>query len=111
MIYRLRESSEALPDLFELDQFKLEAERARDELDVGVDNMLRQRNITPHMATSLLNDYGYAETTVWSLLGSAQALLASHDALVADAEQEIVLDKDDIKSLSGGRTDSESKSI
>ena len=43
---------------------------------------------------------GYSEDTVWNLLNSAQVLFASHEALVADAEQEVVLDEDEIKELS-----------
>ncbi|MDH3467549.1 MAG: hypothetical protein OES26_16855 [Gammaproteobacteria bacterium] len=91
---------ESAPDFLELDRFKLDVQQSRREVNLGIDELLQNRSITPHMATSLLNDYGYAEDTVWSLLNSAQVLFASHESLVADAEQEVVLDEDDIIELS-----------
>ena len=103
-IYHLRDLSETeaetAPDLLGLDKFKLEVEQSRGEMNRGIDALLQNRSITPHMATSLLNDYGYAEDTAWNLLDSAQVLFASHEALVAEAEQEVVLDEDDIRELS-----------
>jgi len=103
-IYHLRDLSETeaetAPDLLGLDKFKLEVEQSRGEMNRGIDALLQNQSITPHMATSLLNDYGYAEDTAWNLLDSAQVLFASHEALVAEAEQEVVLDEDDIRELS-----------
>ena len=101
-IYSLREASDKgeEPDLLGLDTFKLEVEQSRQALNRKVDTYLQDHNITPHMATSLLNDFSYAEDTAWNLLDSAQALFASHEALVADAEQEVVLDRGEIEALS-----------
>jgi len=102
-IYRIREASEAdfdeAPDLLGLDAYKLEAEQSRHNMSLRVDDLLLKQSITPHMTTSLLNDNGYAESTAWNLLNSAQALFASHEALIEDAEQEVVLDEDEIKEL------------
>ena len=102
-IYRQREAVEAdpetAPSLLGLDEFKLEMEQSRRQMNETVDDMLRDERITPHMATSLLNDYGYAEDTAWNLVNIAHALLASHDALVAEAEEAVTLDREEIEEL------------
>ena len=108
-IYRLRESREAgreagtktdsVPGLLGLDEFKLEMEQSRNELNLAIDALLLDQSITPHMATSLLNDYGYAEDTAWNLINVAHAMLDSHDVLVAEAEQAVTLDREEIEEL------------
>ncbi|MDA9982099.1 Na/Pi cotransporter family protein, partial [Gammaproteobacteria bacterium] len=104
-IYRLRESreteteTETVLELFGLDEFKLEMEQSRNKLNLDIDALLLDQSITPHMATSLLNDYGYAEDTAWNLVNVAHAMLASHDALVAEAEQAVTLDREEIEEL------------
>jgi len=100
-IYRLREldQTDTVSELLELDEFKLEMERSSKKLNLRVDQLLIDQSVTPNMATSLLNDYGYAEDTAWNLVNVAHSLLASHDALVADAEQALTLDREEIETL------------
>jgi phosphate:Na+ symporter len=85
----------------ELDELKLEIEQGLKETNQSVDDLLREQRITPHMATSLLNDNSYAQDVSSKLIDSAQAMLASHDVLVAEAEEEIMLDRDEIEELAG----------
>lgn len=98
-IYRLRDADEEQLESLNLDEFKVEIERSLNELNESLNQMLLDERISPSMATSLLNDNSYAEDISWNLLNSAQAMLASHDVLVAEAEEEIVLDEDEIAEL------------
>ena len=98
-IYRLRETDEEELVSLGLDEFKVEIEQSHAELNASLDRLLGEQLITPFMATSLMNDYSYAEDTAWNLLNSAQAMLASHDVLVAETEEEIMLDKEEIEEL------------
>ena len=54
--------------------------------------VLRDRRITPLMATSLLNDYNYVDGTLKDLVDCAKALLSSHEELLAEAAEDIDLD-------------------
>ncbi len=95
----LRTASEGNQDLLALDAFKLEAEESRSALHTELDSLIQNQQITPHMATSLMNDFSYTQDIISNLLDASHALLASHDALTAEAEQEITLDEDEISAL------------
>jgi len=101
-IYELRKSTEMgkASDILRLDEFKPELQEGRDQMALHIDELIRNQTITPHMATSLLNDYGYSEDTAWNLINSAQALFASHESLIAETEHEIALDEEDVSRLS-----------
>ncbi len=98
-IYRLYETDKEELELLGLDEFKLEVEQSLDALNENLNRLLREQKITPFMATSLLNDNKYAQDTCWNLLNSAHTMLASHDALVAKAEGEVMLDQEEIEEL------------
>ena len=100
-IYRLREEDDYdhAMAILELDELKAEVLTAHDELNSRITNVLRDKQITPLMATSLMNDFNYADQTAKNLLDAAQSLLASHADLVAEAAQEIVLDEEEIERL------------
>ena len=100
-IYRLREEDEydhALA-ILELDELKAEVQATHRELNTRITEILRDNQITPLMATSLLNDLNYADETANHLLDCAQALLSSHADLIAEAAQEVILDEDEIVEL------------
>jgi phosphate:Na+ symporter len=101
-IYRLRGEDDydhALAVL-ELDELKAEILVAHGELNSRIAEVLKDNQITPEMATSLLNDFNYVDETSNDLLDTAQALLSSHADLVAEAAQEVVLDEDEIEKAS-----------
>ncbi len=100
-IHKLRHTDVAELESMELDELKVELEQSLREMTQSVDGLLRDQLITPNMATSLLNDSAYAEHVSRKLVSCAQAMLASHDVLVAEAEEEIILDKEEIKTLAG----------
>ena len=97
-IYRLREEGDHdhAMALLEMDEIKAEIQLNQQELDERISRVLRDDQITPMMATSLLNDFNYVDETSRHLLDTAQALLVSHSDLVAEAAREVVLDEDEI---------------
>ena len=97
----LRHTDPAELETLGLDELKLEIEQGLMDVNQSVDDLLREQRITPLMATSLLNDNSYAQDVSSKLLDSAQAMLASHDMLVAEAEEEIMLDRNEIEKLVG----------
>ena len=101
-IYRLREEDDydhALAVL-ELDELKAEIQVTHVELNTRITEVLQDKQITPAMATSLLNDFNYADETSNNLIDIAQALMASHADLIAEAAQEVILDEEEIKKVS-----------
>ena len=99
-IYRHRDEDENSLAVLELDEFKAEAEAAHELLNNRINEMLQSQSISPLMATSLMNDFNYSDETAKNLIDSAQALLATHDDLLAEAAQEVILDEDEIENLS-----------
>jgi phosphate:Na+ symporter len=102
-IYRLRDDKgdhDYALALLELDELKAEIQLEHRQLDERITQVLRDEQITPMMATSLLNDFNYVDETSRHLLDTAQALLVSHSDLVAEAAREVVLDEDEIDQAS-----------
>ena len=99
-IYRHREEEENSLAVLELDELKAEADAAHETLNATINQLLNDQKITPLMATSLMNDFNYSDETSKNLIDSAQALLSSHDDLLAEAAQEVILDEDEIEKLS-----------
>ncbi len=101
-IYRLRAEDDydhALA-MLEMDELKAEIMVTHNELNDRITGVLTDKQITPQMATSLLNDFNYADDTSKNLLDCSQALLASHTDLVAEAAQEVILDEEEIEKVS-----------
>ena len=83
------------PDLIpDLDVHKSNARKAKKRMDSKISDYLQDDQITPSMATSLMNDFSYSHKTAKNLIDSAKALLASHDYLMA--ETAIEMDLNDI---------------
>jgi phosphate:Na+ symporter len=101
-IYRLRDEKDFdhAMAMLEMDELKAEIQLDHAQLDERISNVLRDDQITPMMATSLLNDLNYVDETARHLLDTAQALLVSHADLVAEAASEAVLDDDEIERAS-----------
>jgi len=101
-IYRLRDEKDFdhAMAMLEMDELKAEIQLDHAQLDERISNILRDDQITPMMATSLLNDLNYVDETARHLLDTAQALLVSHADLVAEAASEAVLDDDEIERAS-----------
>ncbi len=104
-IYRLRGEGEQdhVLAILELDELKAEILVTQGELNARIGEVLKDNQITPEMATSLLNDFNYVDETSNHLLDTAQALLSTHADLVAEAAREIILDDDEIEKATTGQ--------
>lgn len=100
-IYHYRDDLENPVAVLELDSLKVESAEAKIRMNEHVSSMLRKEEITPLMATSLLNDFHYANEAADSLIYSAQNLLASHSSLVAEAAKDVILSEDEVQAISG----------
>ncbi len=98
-IYRHRDEGENSLAILELDELKAEEAAAHQVLNESITELLNNNQITPLMATSLMNDFYYSDETANNLVDIGQALLASHTDLVAEAAQEVVLDEDEIERI------------
>ncbi len=95
-IYEVREEDDIDHALAVRDLKKLRKKIriSHDELSTHISGILRDQRITPEMATSLLNDFNYADDTLKNLVSCAKALLSSHEELVEEAAAEIDLEED-----------------
>ncbi|MBZ0217876.1 MAG: Na/Pi symporter [Fimbriimonadaceae bacterium] len=97
-IHALREGDKDF-SVFDLDDMKVAAEEENSAAMVNIDRMIREEKITPLMATSLLNDYGYARDAVWQLADMAEILFSHRDATIRRAEDLIGLEDEEIEEL------------
>jgi len=97
-IYRIRDEEGADHELAisDLKKMKKEVKISHNKLNEHISGVLRDQHITPAMATSLLNDFNYADGTLKELYDCAKALLSSHSDLIDDATEAIDLDEDDL---------------
>jgi phosphate:Na+ symporter len=64
-----------------------------------LDDLVRGDRISPRLATSLINDYGYAYGTCKNMIESAQVLFAVHDEGWREAQRSLALDENEIETL------------
>ena len=95
-IYRVREEENSDHKLAvkHLKAMRKEVKISHDQLNEHISRVLRDKQITPEMATSLLNDFNYVDGTLKDLVDCAKALLSSHDELIAEAAEEVSLDEE-----------------
>ncbi len=91
-ICRYRDGNEHLAAKRDLDQRKAEAKAAKKTIDTTVSQLLQEDQISPLMATSLLNDFNYSHRTAKNLFDFSTAILSTHDELIAEAAEETNLD-------------------
>jgi phosphate:Na+ symporter len=99
-IYRYRDDIENSLAVLELDGLKVEAAEAKIRMNEHVSAMLRKEEITALMATSLLNDFNYANEAADSLIYSAQSLLAVQNSSLSEAARDVILSEDEVKAIS-----------
>ncbi len=97
-IDQLRNETEGV-DLLDLDDYKVAAEEMNNITSGNIDRLIREDKISAAMATSLMNDYGYAQNIASNLVDMAEVLFGSRDIATRDAEDLIALDEQEIRDL------------
>lgn len=109
IIHRLREGDERV-DIFDLDDIALEAEQDDSIRDGSLDRLIRSGEISATMATSAMNDHGYAEDIVGLLAEAGRLLFREMGAADRDAEDLLRFDEDERQALTqAGSADTEKR--
>lgn len=95
----LNNSAEEDRDILALDEFKVAIDENNIIATGALDTLIREERITAAMATSLMNDLGYAHDAVWHLTDVAKALYGTRDSLSKEAEELISLTEDDLDEM------------
>lgn len=90
-------------DILDLDDFKVAVEKENIVATGSIDKLIRDNAISAAMATSLMNDYGYAQGIVTNLIEMSEILFSSRDTETRDAEDLIALDDEEIRDLAKGQ--------
>ncbi|OOZ40750.1 sodium:phosphate symporter [Solemya pervernicosa gill symbiont] len=85
--------------LLSIDALKLMVEESDDQLNERLVGLLRDERITPAMATSLMNDSGYALDACRNLLEMGETLFVHRDEDVAEAERDVALSDEEIDDI------------
>ncbi len=92
----LRSQSDDTVTVSTLDAARVQREQS-DLVASGVlDQLIRERRIDARIATSLMNDAGYAQDLGRNLLNAATVLFGPQETIAAGAEQSVALDDDEI---------------
>ncbi|MES9906855.1 MAG: Na/Pi symporter [Sedimenticola sp.] len=79
-----------------LDRLRLEMEENDATVNGTLEHLIRQNSITAEMATSLMNDSGYAHGVAKNLVQMGEALFASGDLSMKEAERELSLTDEEL---------------
>ena len=85
--------------ILSLDAVKLALEESDRKLNRALDELIRKNKISAYVATSLMNDSGYAYDIGRNLLEMAQTLFVNRDRPVTDAERQLTLDDQDLEEV------------
>ncbi len=94
---RLRQAGpEDMPGVL-VDQLKMDTQLFYTEMNRNIDEMIRQQQITPEMATSLMNDLTYVHTIYQRLVEVGETLFVRQNRALSDAEKSLQLDEVELK--------------
>jgi len=99
VLRRLGETLEYEDDpsaILSLDTLKLEMEENDSTRNGTLETLIRDNKITPHMATSLMNDAAYAYDVAKNLVQMGEALLASGDGTMKHTKRGIALSDEEL---------------
>lgn len=98
-IHRLRNGDEMV-DIFDLDDLKIGSQNDNSITNGTLDRLIRTGEITAPMATSVMNDYAYAENVV-RLLADAGRILCGETGIAEQNAQELLrFDEEERETLS-----------
>jgi len=99
LIEQLRRGDEDV-DIFELDDNKLAAKQDRGRAFAHIDKMIREGQITPEMATSLMNDLSYSKAIIRDLTRAGKVLFSDKNIDLLQGQSIMELEEDEIRTLS-----------
>lgn len=97
-LHSLRDEEAAVAFL-SLDDVKVELLEADRDLLQSVDRLIREGLISPQMATSLMNDSGYATELIERLIGMTEALFAAAHPVEDPTRVDLALSTDELEDL------------
>ncbi len=104
-LHSLRDEEAAVAFL-SLDDVRVESLEAGHHVRHAVDRLIRDRLISPQMATSLMNDSAYAAEAIDSLVAMTEALYAAVQPAEAPTRLDLALDPEELEGLADAlRTD------
>lgn len=93
------------------DSLRVEMEEQDSTRNGKLESLIRDKKITPAMATSLMNDATYAYDVAKNLLQLGQVLFAPVDQAMQQAEQEILLNEEEIEAIRAALHEGQSPSL
>ncbi len=88
-----------------LDQERIQVESDAKNTNSRIEALIRERKIDANMATSFLNDSGYAYGAMRDLLAAAQDYYIEADDAVGEVERILSLEDEELAELFGGEQD------
>ena len=92
----VRHSDDPSASVLSLDALKLEIEKKTDNINKGLEKLIRNQEIDVLMATSLMNDISYCREICWDLVAAGSLLFSSIDRDEKTAMKSIALDEHEI---------------
>ena len=93
---QVRNESDDSATVLSLDHLELEAREQDAHFDQVLDALIREHKITPQMATSLMNDNGYAVNMITKLIDMGRVLFSAADSMTREAERSLSLGEAEI---------------
>jgi phosphate:Na+ symporter len=88
-----------------IDHLKMETRQFYITMNRNIDEMIRQQQITPEMATSLMNDLTYVHTIYQRLVEVGETLFVRQNPALSDAEKSLQLDELELREAQTNSTD------
>lgn len=84
-----------------LDQERIQVEEDAQATNARIEKLIRKRELSAVMATSFLNDSGYAYAAMRDLLEAARSYYIDAEDAVAEVERILMLDDDELSEMTG----------
>jgi phosphate:Na+ symporter len=86
-----------------LDSIRVDIETFSESLNGAIDEMIRSHRIAADLATSLMNDSGYAYHVARNLVAAGETALLAHDQHLGHAVRSVALDEAEIDDIAKAR--------
>jgi phosphate:Na+ symporter len=83
-------------NLLSFDVFKVKIKEQDQQMNTGIDGLIREHKITPEAGTSLINDSAYMYAIKKHLVAMAETIFVRQEEKVSQAQRELVLDDNEL---------------